>query len=87
MTAPGALALAATVLMLTVLPCSAAEVDPWGLTLEDATEIFYQMSEYYTPKSVAGIRWDDPAFSVAWPVEPAVISERDSGFADYRVRT
>ncbi len=57
------------------------------ITLTDATEIFYQMSEYYVPGSEAGFRWNDPAFNVAWPVEPAVISERDSGFADYQVLT
>jgi dTDP-4-dehydrorhamnose 3,5-epimerase len=57
------------------------------ITLADATEIFYQMSEYYTPESSAGVRWDDPAFSVAWPVKPAVISERDSSFADFQSRT
>jgi len=57
------------------------------ITLVDGTEIFYQMSEYYSPESAAGVRWDDPAFSIAWPVEPAVISEHDSGYADYQVRT
>jgi dTDP-4-dehydrorhamnose 3,5-epimerase len=57
------------------------------ITLADATEIFYQMSEYYSPESAAGVRWDDPAFSIAWPVEPAVISEHDRGYADYQVRT
>ena len=56
------------------------------VTLADATEIFYQMSEYYVPGSESGIRWNDPAFKVAWPVEPAIISGRDSGYADYPVR-
>jgi dTDP-4-dehydrorhamnose 3,5-epimerase len=56
------------------------------ITLVDATEIFYQMSEVYTPESIAGVRWDDPAFSVVWPVEPAVISGRDRDFADYQAR-
>ncbi len=57
------------------------------ITLADATEIFYQMSECYSPESAAGVRWDDPAFSVSWPVDPVVISERDSGYADFQVRT
>jgi dTDP-4-dehydrorhamnose 3,5-epimerase len=57
------------------------------ITLADSTEIFYQMSEYYSPENAAGVRWDDPAFSVAWPVDPAIISDRDSSFADYQVRT
>ena len=57
------------------------------ITLTDATEIFYQISEYYSPESAAGVRWDDPVFGVAWPVEPTVISERDSGYTDYQVLT
>ncbi len=56
------------------------------VTLADATENINQMSEYYVPGSEAGIRWNDPAFNVAWPVEPSVMSGRDSGFADYQVR-
>lgn len=56
------------------------------ITLADATEIFYQMSEYYVPKSEAGIRWNDPAFCIAWPVEPTVISKRDSSFVDFQGR-
>jgi dTDP-4-dehydrorhamnose 3,5-epimerase len=57
------------------------------ITLSDATEILYQMSEYYSPESAAGVRWDDPAFKVFWPAEPAIISERDSGYADYELRS
>ena len=37
------------------------------LTLEDETEVFYQMSEFYNPESARGVRWDDPAFQIAWP--------------------
>ncbi len=57
------------------------------VTLADATEIFYQMSEFHTPGCEAGIRWNDPAFNIAWPVQPAIISERDSSFADFQSRT
>ena len=57
------------------------------MTLADTTEIFYQMSEFHVPESEAGIRWNDPTFNVAWPIDPAVISARDSGFADYQVLT
>ena len=39
------------------------------LTLEDETEVFYQMSEFYNPESARGVRWDDPAFQIAWPDE------------------
>ena len=36
-------------------------------TLEDNTEIFYQMSEFYHPEAARGIRWNDPAFGIQWP--------------------
>ena len=37
------------------------------LTLQDDTEVFYQMSEFYHPESARGVRWDDPAFQIVWP--------------------
>ena len=53
-------------------------------TLEDNTEVMYQMSEYYHPDSARGVRWNDPAFSIPWPVENAIIADRDSAYSDYR---
>ena len=53
------------------------------LTLEDKTEIFYQMSEFYHPESARGLRWNDPAFQVEWPEEVQVISERDRMYPDF----
>jgi dTDP-4-dehydrorhamnose 3,5-epimerase len=50
------------------------------ITLEDATEVFYQMSTAYAPGAGRGVRWDDPAFSIAWPVAPEVVSERDRAY-------
>jgi dTDP-4-dehydrorhamnose 3,5-epimerase len=47
------------------------------LTLEDDSEVFYQMSEFYHPELARGVRWDDPAFQIHWPGEVKVISERD----------
>lgn len=47
------------------------------LTLEDQTEVFYQMSEFYHPESARGVRWNDPAFQIVWPAKVEVISERD----------
>ena len=55
------------------------------LTLEDQTEVFYQMSEIHAPESARGFRWNDPAFGIEWPMEPAVISERDRNYPDYGV--
>jgi len=53
------------------------------ITLEDHTEIFYQMSEFYSPQHAAGFRWNDPAFGIQWPMEPVVISERDNSYPDF----
>jgi dTDP-4-dehydrorhamnose 3,5-epimerase len=53
------------------------------LTLEDNTEIFYQMSEFYSPELARGVRWDDPAFQITWPGKVEVISDRDRTYADF----
>jgi dTDP-4-dehydrorhamnose 3,5-epimerase len=51
-------------------------------TLQDDTEVFYQMSEFYHPESQRGVRYNDPAFGIRWPIGPAVLSARDQGFLD-----
>jgi dTDP-4-dehydrorhamnose 3,5-epimerase len=53
------------------------------LTLEDDTEVFYQMSEFYAPGYGRGIRWNDPAFGIAWPGEVSVISDQDFTYPDF----
>lgn len=53
------------------------------LTMEDDTEVFYQMSEFYSAESARGVRWNDPAFKIEWPTEVEVISERDSSYPDF----
>ena len=53
------------------------------LTLEDASEVFYQMSEIFNAESARGVRWDDPAFQIAWPEKVEVISERDRSFPNF----
>lgn len=53
-------------------------------TLTDDTLVYYQMSEYYVPEAQRGLRWDDPAFGIEWPlVEARIISARDRAFADF----
>jgi dTDP-4-dehydrorhamnose 3,5-epimerase len=47
------------------------------ITLEDDSEVFYQMSTPYRPESAQGFRFDDRSFSIAWPVRPTHISEQD----------
>jgi len=53
------------------------------LTLEDDTEVFYQMSEFYYTELSRGVRWNDPAFQIAWPEKVEVISERDRTYPDF----
>jgi dTDP-4-dehydrorhamnose 3,5-epimerase len=52
-------------------------------TLEDKTEVFYQMSEFYVPESARGVRWNDPEFAITWPEDERVISIKDQNIADY----
>ena len=50
-------------------------------TLEDDTEVLYQMSHHYVPEAARGVRWDDPALGIDWPpAEERIISERDRGW-------
>jgi len=49
-------------------------------TLEDDTEVFYQMSEPYAPEHARGLRWDDPAFTIKWPLKDKIISKKDMGY-------
>jgi dTDP-4-dehydrorhamnose 3,5-epimerase len=55
-------------------------------TLVDDTEVFYMVSEVYTPKSERGFRWDDPAFQIAWPeTGERIILDRDREFPDFKI--
>jgi dTDP-4-dehydrorhamnose 3,5-epimerase len=53
------------------------------LTLTDDSEVLYQMSQFWAPEAARGVRWDDPAFAIEWPAEPAVINERDRTYPDF----
>ena len=53
------------------------------LTLEDRSEVTYQVSEFYTPGAERGIRWNDPAFGIQWPGAVEVISEKDANWPNY----
>ncbi len=52
-------------------------------TLENESEIFYQMSEFYAPEYAKGVRWNDPAFEIQWPTDERLISDRDQSFPDF----
>jgi dTDP-4-dehydrorhamnose 3,5-epimerase len=46
-------------------------------TLEDCTEVYYMTSAFYAPSSVCGVRFDDPAFNIQWPLVSTVVSDQD----------
>jgi len=54
------------------------------LTLEPDSDVLYQIAPAYRPGHEAGVRWDDPAFGIAWPAPPQLISARDAEYPDYR---
>jgi dTDP-4-dehydrorhamnose 3,5-epimerase len=57
------------------------------ITLEDDTDVMYQVTAFYTPGAEAGLRYDDPAFGIEWPVPVAVISDKDQSWAPFADRS
>jgi dTDP-4-dehydrorhamnose 3,5-epimerase len=53
------------------------------ITLEDDTEALYLVSEFYAPELERGLRWNDPKFSIDWPLEPKIISDKDANHGDF----
>ena len=53
------------------------------LTLEDETEVFYKISEFYHPDLARGVRWNDSAFGIVWPSVAELISERDRTYPNF----
>jgi dTDP-4-dehydrorhamnose 3,5-epimerase len=56
-------------------------------TLVDDTEVFYQMSEFYTPEYARAVRWNDPQFNIHWPEADRVVSEKDQKIEDFNPET
>jgi dTDP-4-dehydrorhamnose 3,5-epimerase len=52
-------------------------------TLVPATEVSYLMTAFYAPESAAGLRHDDPAFGIVWPLPVSAISEKDRGWPEF----
>ena len=46
-------------------------------TLEDCTDIYYMTSAFYTPSAVRGVRFDDPAYGIQWPLVATMVSDQD----------
>lgn len=56
------------------------------LTLEDNSEVHYQVSDFYAPAHEAGCRWNDPAFGIEWPdTRGYLISDKDEVWPDFKV--
>ena len=49
-------------------------------TLEDNTELVYQISNWYSPEHASGLRWDDNKFQINWPIQNPIISKKDLTF-------
>lgn len=49
-------------------------------TLADDTEVFYQMTDMFAPDLADGVRWNDPAFGIEWPIADPIMSERDAAY-------
>jgi len=54
------------------------------LTLQDHTEVLYQMTTPHSPAHATGVRWNDPAFAIAWPEGEKIMSDRDATYPDYQ---
>jgi dTDP-4-dehydrorhamnose 3,5-epimerase len=52
-------------------------------TLQDQTELMYQISEFYYFEYAGGVRWDDPQFGIRWPGSPAILSTKDASYQDF----
>ena len=52
-------------------------------TLEDDTEVFYQMSEFYMAKYARGIKWNDESFDIKWPLNPTMMSQKDLSYQNF----
>jgi dTDP-4-dehydrorhamnose 3,5-epimerase len=53
------------------------------VTLTDGAEVLYQMSEFHEPAAARGVRWNDPAFGIVWPVANPILHPRDASYPDF----
>jgi len=54
-------------------------------SLEDESEVFYQISAVYAPQHARGLRWNDPAFGIAWPIANPTMLDRDRNYPDFKI--
>jgi dTDP-4-dehydrorhamnose 3,5-epimerase len=53
------------------------------ITLEPDSEVLYHISPSFVSEAAKGVRWNDEAFKIEWPMKPAIISERDANYPDF----
>ena len=53
------------------------------ITLQEDCQVFYQVSQFYTPGKESGIRWNDPLFGINWPTDSPVLSDKDAVHPDW----
>ena len=54
-------------------------------TLEDNSDVFYQISEYHHPEHYNAVRWNDPMFNIDWPLQVSCISKKDANVNDFKL--
>lgn len=54
------------------------------ITLEDDCEVMYEVSEFYSPGFEGGIRYNDPAINIVWPIPVSDVSEKDASHPDFK---
>jgi dTDP-4-dehydrorhamnose 3,5-epimerase len=55
-------------------------------TLTDDSEVFYQISEWYSPEHARGVRWNDDAFAIRWALTDPIISDKDRSYPDWSLQ-
>lgn len=53
------------------------------MTLDDECEVSYQMSQFHEPAAARGVRWNDPAFGIVWPLREPILHPRDAAYPDF----
>jgi len=56
------------------------------ITLEDNSEVYYLVTQFYNKEAEAGLRWNDPTFNIKWPLEVKEISEKDNNHSDFNLK-
>ena len=65
-------------------PVDLPPAQPHGYqSLADHSEVLYLVTEFYTPNAERGLRWNDPAFGIDWPLPDPILSPKDAVHPDY----